>query len=84
MSLFIVAGGLAGERSVAADISCTCLFQGTSYELGAVVCVNSPEGMRLARCEKVQNVSSWTFSDQLCPVVRQETRPHPISKRKRS
>ncbi len=60
---------IATYGSAAADIDCRCRAAGQSYELGAVVCLKMANGARLARCDMAQNVTSWTFLSDGCPVA---------------
>jgi hypothetical protein len=50
-------------------IPCTCRAAGTSHALGAVVCLKTPDGPRLARCERVLNNTSWTPLATPCPTA---------------
>jgi hypothetical protein len=65
-------GVLLWSQAASADgpIPCTCRAQGTSFALGAVVCLKTPEGPRLARCERVLNNTSWTPLEMPCPTAR--------------
>ncbi len=60
---------IATHGPAAADIDCRCRAAGQSYELGAVVCLKMANGARLARCDMAQNVTSWTFLSDGCPVA---------------
>lgn len=51
----------------AAAADCTCRAKGVLAEQGEVVCLATPQGERMARCDKVLNNSSWTFVDRPCP-----------------
>ena len=51
--------------TAAAD--CTCRARGVVAEQGDVVCLATPQGERMARCDKVLNNSSWTFLERPCP-----------------
>jgi hypothetical protein len=58
---------LAASQPAAAD--CQCRAEGVVATHGQTLCIPTPNGMRLARCSKVSNVSSWTFLDGPCPVA---------------
>ncbi len=64
-------GALLWSQAASADgpIPCTCRAEGTSFALGAVVCMKTPEGLRLARCERVLNNTSWTPLQAPCPTA---------------
>ncbi|MCK6430961.1 MAG: hypothetical protein L6R19_26190 [Alphaproteobacteria bacterium] len=59
--------GTRGPTRVLAD--CTCRYDGRSYEFGTVVCLRTPQGLRLARCGMVQNNTFWDYLDQPCPLA---------------
>lgn len=64
--------GLATAALAAASISpasadCTCRAPGFVAHHGETVCLNTPQGPRLARCEMVLNNSSWKFLQDGCP-----------------
>lgn len=46
-----------------------CSANGTRYELGAVVCVNTASGSWLGRCDKVLNNTSWKKLADGCPLT---------------
>ena len=57
----------AAYATAAAD--CTCRARGVTATHGQTLCIRTPDGTRLARCEKVSNVSSWRFLTGACPVA---------------
>jgi hypothetical protein len=40
-------------------IPCRCLYKGQAYKLGDVVCMSTPVGVVLTRCELFLNNTSW-------------------------
>jgi hypothetical protein len=59
---------LAGAAITPASAACTCRGQGgIEAFLGETICLSTPNGTRLARCEMVLNNPSWTFLDEPCP-----------------
>src|SRR5205085_4012882 len=58
----------ASDASRAAD--CTCRSQGRDYELGKSVCLQTPQGARIATCGMVLNNTSWQFSETPCVMSR--------------
>lgn len=46
---------------------CTCRAQGADFTVGTMVCLATPSGVRMARCEMVLNNTSWTFLPTPCP-----------------
>jgi len=56
-----------GCQSALAD--CTCRSRDVVANEGEVVCLTTPLGQRLARCDKVLNNSSWTFLQAACPTA---------------
>lgn len=57
-----------------ASAGCTCRAKDVVANEGEVVCLNTPLGQRLARCDKVLNNTSWTFLGA-CPAVSQIPTP---------
>lgn len=62
----ILAGSLAGSQAFAGE-ECTCRHKDGETALGQVACIRSPNGMTMARCDRVLNNTSWTFLNQPCP-----------------
>ena len=59
---------LAGTTFSTANADCTCRARGGVQALmGQTLCIATPNGLRLARCDKVLNNTSWTFLDEPCP-----------------
>lgn len=46
---------------------CRCRAQGMTATLGQTVCIPTPSGPRLARCDMALNNTSWTFLPGPCP-----------------
>jgi hypothetical protein len=65
-------GALLWSQAASADgpIPCTCRAEGTSFALGAVVCMKTPDGPQLVRCERVLNNTSWQPTKVPCPTAR--------------
>src|SRR5882724_8218641 len=57
---------LAGAAAPA-SADCTCRGPGVVAHHGETVCLHTPMGPRLARCEMMLNNSSWTFLPDPCP-----------------
>ena len=45
---------------------CTCRAKGVVAVEGEVACISTPQGRRLARCQKVLNNTSWDFMEESC------------------
>lgn len=58
--LAIAAPAFAGEK-------CVCRANGKNFEEGQVTCFRLPSGMKLARCERVLNNTSWKMLGDGCP-----------------
>jgi hypothetical protein len=54
---------------------CTCRYQGGDIAEGGTACIRAPQGMTLARCEKVLNNTSWKFLNVPCPSARANDAP---------
>jgi hypothetical protein len=46
--------------------NCRCIYDGGIAAQGKTVCIKTPKGYRLARCEMFLNNSSWKFLDKPC------------------
>ena len=55
----------ASAGSAQADT--TCRARDVFAMQGQILCIPTPEGPRLARCDTVVNVTSWTFLEKPCP-----------------
>jgi hypothetical protein len=53
-----------------AKAECTCRFPGGSVKEGESACIKTVSGPSLARCEKVQNVTSWKVLNQPCSIAQ--------------
>lgn len=64
-------GALLWSQAASADgpIPCTCRAEGTSFALGAVMCMKTPDGPQLVRCERVLNNTSWKPLQTPCPTA---------------
>lgn len=54
--------------AVEAGENCTCRARNVEAQEGQTVCVRTPSGSQMARCEKVLNNTSWRFLGTPCPV----------------
>ena len=55
---------------------CKCRLYEQRIEIGAFACVNG----KLAQCMMFQNVASWKFLSDTCPLSRKSTPSDPPSK----
>lgn len=49
-------------------IPCRCVVKGRSVPLGTTVCMATPEGVQMARCDLDQNVTSWVPTGAPCEI----------------
>ncbi|CAN1540294.1 hypothetical protein MCEMSEM23_01734 [Rhabdaerophilaceae bacterium] len=47
---------------------CTCRMRGESLPLGSEVCLETPRGAALFKCQMDQNVTSWRPLARPCPL----------------
>jgi hypothetical protein len=64
---------LLGATVSSAAADCACRAPGFIVQHGETVCLNTPSGPRLARCEKVLNNASWKFLAESCPEASRAT-----------
>ncbi len=71
MPLLLFAVSLLPVEAMAqqSNIPCTCRYQGEDFELGQEICLKSPSGGAIARCEMMLNNTSWKFTKTPCPVA---------------
>ena len=50
------------------DTACTCRAKNIVASEGEVVCLQTANGGRIARCEKVLNNTSWRFLPGRCSI----------------
>jgi hypothetical protein len=68
-ALAAAALALASSPAIA---DCTCRAPGIVVHHGQTICLKTPSGPRLARCEMVLNNSSWKILPESCPEVSLE------------
>ncbi len=51
----------------AMEPECYCWANGQRFAHGEQACIKAPGGTRLAICDRVTNVMSWSFSADPCP-----------------
>jgi len=68
LSALVLTGAL-GQSTLTASAGpdCTCRHSDGEIAEGQTACIKSPNGMTMARCERVLNNTSWKILDQPCP-----------------
>jgi hypothetical protein len=56
-----------------ADPQCFCRHRDGATPEGKTACIRMPQGMRLARCERVLNNTSWKILDVPCPSAQRRS-----------
>ena len=75
LALTLLAGGpVVAQDQTGAGIklakkNCTCRFMGKKFGLGVMVCIKTPNGPRLARCELNLNNTSWKTTSSPCHIA---------------
>jgi hypothetical protein len=67
-----VISGATGE-----PIPCRCRFKGGEVKLGETVCMETPLGVQLARCDLFLNNTSWVPLGVPCTISRLPTHGQP-------
>jgi hypothetical protein len=52
--------------AMAEDV-CTCKYKEMNVPEGQTICMQTPNGSRMAKCVKVLNNTSWKFEGATCP-----------------
>jgi len=68
---------LGGPAEAAAGPECSCRYKGRDVPVGGQVCLNTPQGMRVATCGFELNNTSWKFSKRSCGQVAGQGPGHP-------
>ena len=63
----ILVGSMALSSNANAGPNCTCRHSGGEIAEGQTACIKSPNGMTMARCERVLNNTSWKMLEMPCP-----------------
>ncbi|MEM7301074.1 MAG: hypothetical protein AAF468_08325 [Pseudomonadota bacterium] len=66
---------LGAATNAFAGEKCKCRFNGGYVEEGQTVCMKTPTGMSLARCERVLNNTSWKILQNGCPAAKLDVEP---------
>jgi len=66
---------LGGLTEAAAGPECSCRYKGRDVPVGGQVCLNTPQGMRVATCGFELNNTSWKFSKRSCGQVAGRASP---------
>ena len=77
--LMLFALALATNVS-AQDVPCTCRYKGEDFGLGHSICLNGPDGLKVATCSMVLNNTSWQFSNAPCPVTLLDKQENPAQR----
>ena len=66
-----VTSGATGQ-----PIPCLCLYKGRQFRVGERVCMQTPNGIVLTRCDMLLNNTTWVPTDEACTVsMRQPPLP---------
>lgn len=68
MGLFIGAVIMVPTASFA-ERKCECRYFGNYIPVGSKICMNTPNGARMAKCEMMLNNPTWQFEDDECPLA---------------
>ena len=58
------------SAAASAGENCTCRGNGQDVAEGETVCLKTASGMKMARCERVLNNTSWKMLEEECPLAR--------------
>ena len=51
-------------------IPCLCRYKGRGFQVGERVCMQTPNGIVLTRCDLFLNNTTWVPSDEPCSISR--------------
>ncbi len=61
--------GRTVDGGTGVPIPCRCRANDRGYDIGQVVCLSTPRGLLKARCERVQNITTWSIGDEPCTTM---------------
>ena len=70
--LVLITALLCASAPAQAGENCTCRYKGQDIGEGRTVCLATPNGPQMARCERVLNNTSWKFLGNSCPYASME------------
>jgi len=74
--LGLLLAALMGAPTAHAGSDCTCRAKdGITAREGETVCIATPSGRQMARCEKVLNNTSWRLLKTPCPSASLDAPP---------
>ena len=73
--LSLAAGAFVTASPVAGAKECKCRYFDQRIEIGAVACIRG----KLAQCMMFQNVPSWKFISDTCPLSRRDDKPRKLN-----
>lgn len=59
--------GTTGAVAAGPNGECTCRHKGGDVPEGKTICMQTPKGMQMAKCDRVLNNTSWKFLGLPCP-----------------
>ena len=66
---------MAMPLAAVAGPDCQCRAAGEMFNQGDLVCIHTNEGLKLARCDMSQNVTTWTIVRDSCPQAQMTPLP---------
>ena len=78
---FVVSLAVSSTAANAGE-NCTCRGNGQDIAEGETVCLKTASGMKVARCERVLNNTSWKMLEDECPLAQlpqSRALPGPVS-----
>ena len=68
------------DHGTGRPIPCTCRFRDRDYRVGDRVCMDTPNnGVVIARCDLLLNVTSWVATRDACTISLSPTRLQSIA-----
>lgn len=60
-------GALSAPLAASAGPDCRCRSNNGFFNQGDIACIHTNQGLKLARCDMSQNVTTWTVVGDSCP-----------------
>lgn len=71
-------GAISGATGL--PIPCICVFRGRQFRLGERVCMQTPNGVVITRCDLLLNNTTWVPTEEPC-ILSLRRQPLPQSRK---
>lgn len=77
LRFMLTAAIIAFSSPAFAGEDCTCKYKDYDVPEGQTICMQTPNGSKMATCSRVLNNTSWKFLEQSCPQAENSIKQSP-------